>query len=540
MNYLLRLLGRGLDGDLTDLLDHCFWRPQAAGPNEASSQADEPALRLESALRLWRDDELDEGIKILTSARESFENNFQIAVALAAALHERGDVPAAMEHFTAADKITPDDSAVIFAIGLCCEKLKLVDDAAACYRRVLKNDWSYVPALSRLAAVCLVLGEVEEATEQVERLLDVLPNEPGLRTALAQLSYHDGQYDQALEHFETAIAMGPENWSLVDDEVEELVAAGKIRQAIERLIELLDAQGDSADLHVRLGDLYSRCGDDEMALRHFNLALSREPDYLEAKVKLGTHHLVCGRWEQAAEAFHGAAELNDQILMNYIGLGVSQLAAGRTEDAANSFDLAGAIEPNSTLLLTETARLQLRAALARELAIDFSTDSVTDVITEMDNDALLHTQVLRHADQVHRHDGRTDLKYRYGVLLRSQGRTAEAMTQFSEAVRINPTYIEALVKLAIAQRETEMTEQAVTSFSQAMEIDRPTMQSYYELALLYTNRDKLTERIQRKESAGQNGDNIRAEIALSLQQMGLMDPAAATWRSLWQIHHVST
>ena len=377
---------------------------------------------------------------------------------------------------------------------------------------------------------------MDEAIEQVESLLEVLPNESDLRTTLAQLCYHDGQYDQAMEHFETAIAMGPENWSLVDDEVEELVAAGKTPQAIARLGELIEAQGDSADMHVRLADLYSRCGEDEKALRHFNLAMSREPDYLEARVKLGTHHLVCGRWEQAAEAFHGAADLNDQILMNYIGLGVSQLAAGRTEDATTSFELAGTIEPNSTLLLTETARLQLRAAIARELAVDYSSNGGTDVITEGDNNARLLTQVQRHADQVRLHDRRADLKYRYGVLLRNQGRTAEAMTQFSEAARINPAYIEALVKLGIAQRETEMTEQAVTSFCQAMEIDRATLRSYYELALLYTDRNKLTERIKRKESAGRDGDQVRSEIALSLQQMGLMDPAAATWRSLWRIH----
>ena len=539
MNFLLKLLGRGLDNDLTDLLDHCFWTPPAdAQGNGPPLQADQSQERLDSAIGQWRDGDLDQAIEALTSAREEFANNFQIAVALAAALHEHGDVREAIVHFTAAENIQPSETAVTFAIGLCCEKLEHINNAEACYRRALKSNFSYVPALSRLAAVSLILGNIDQATEQVERLLEVFPNESGLRTTLAQLSYYGGQYEQATEYFETAIAMGPENWSLVDDQVEELIIAGKNRQAIERLVELIEAQGDSADLHLRLGDLYSRCGDDEMALKHFSMAISREPDYLEAKVKIGTHHLVCGRWEQAAEAFHSAAELNDQILINYIGLGVSQLSAGQTEDSANSFDLAAAIEPNSSLLLTETARLQLRAAMKKAVVVDYN-DSGPDIISEMDNDALLQTQVHRHCNQVRLHRSRADIKYRYGVLLRNQGRTSEAITQFFEAATIKPSYIEALIKLGIAQRENQMTEQAIASFSQAMELDQVTLRSYYELALLYADGNKLTEKIRRKESTGQDGELIRAQISLSLQQMGLMDSAAATWRSLWQIHQAS-
>jgi tetratricopeptide (TPR) repeat protein len=82
---------------------------------------------------------------------------------------------------------------------------------------------------------------------------------------------------------------------------------------------------------------------------------------------MGTQHLACGRWEEAAEAFGEACELNDQLLVNYVGIGVCQAAMGRREDAINSFELASAVEPNSTLLLAEMSKLQLKADLAAEI-----------------------------------------------------------------------------------------------------------------------------------------------------------------------------
>ncbi|GAG49905.1 unnamed protein product, partial [marine sediment metagenome] len=145
-----------------------------------------------------------------------------------------------------------------------------------------------------------------EAAEQYIALRDAEPQHTWIRTALAHLYYRIGSYDKAVEEFEGAIVMEPENWALIDDEVESLVGSGLIREAIERLHTLLTEQGEFADLHARLGDLYGRIGDDEAAMHHYHTALDLQPNYLEATVKLGTQHLITGRWDEAAEAFHAA------------------------------------------------------------------------------------------------------------------------------------------------------------------------------------------------------------------------------------------
>ena len=62
---------------------------------------------------------------------------------------------------------------------------------------------------------------------------------------------------------------------------------------------------------------------------------------------------------------------------------------------------------------------------------------------------------------------------------------------------------------------------------------------HYKLALLHTDRRQLARAVEHMEqAAGKAPGNpeIRASLALAFQNMGLMDRAAATWRSLSQLH----
>ena len=62
---------------------------------------------------------------------------------------------------------------------------------------------------------------------------------------------------------------------------------------------------------------------------------------------------------------------------------------------------------------------------------------------------------------------------------------------------------------------------------------------HYRLALLYTDRRRLEEAVRHMEAAASgspDNEQVRAGLALSLQNMGLMDRSAAAWRSLRKLH----
>ena len=208
------------------------------------------------------------------------------------------------------------------------------------------------------------------------------------------------------------------------------------------------------------------------------------------------------------------------------------------------FELAAAIEPNSTLLLAEMARLQLKAAVADSYLRNFEAGKDVPVAEiDLDNDDLLDTQTQRHAEQVEQHPQHADLRYRYGVLLRAQGRLGEAIEQFAKAVELNPTYVQAIIKLGVTQQELGQSQEAVETFTKVLEIKPQFVDLHYRLGLLYTDRKQFESAVRETEVAAAgspDNEQIRAGLALSLQNMGLMDRAAATWRSLWKLHHAKT
>jgi len=542
VSHILELLGRGVERDLSDLLDRYFRLPSGSMEHRAGSAragGDGPERPLQLGLTHFRAGRLDDAIRHLQDACRQTPDCLPGRAALAAAYDEKGDPAAALEHLEAANELRPGEPAIRFAIGFCREKLDQPDEAAEDYRRAIEADPSFVPAHERLAAVDVLTGDLDEAVERYRTLRDLEPQDVCYRSALAHLYFRSGAHAEAVDEFETAIAMEPDNWALVDDEVESLAAEGCFREAMERLHSLISQQGPFADLHVRLADLCSRVHDDDGAVRNYLLALELQPGYLEATVKLGTHHLIHERWEEAAEAFHRAAELNDRLLTCYVGIGAAQLALGRVMDAENSFDLAGAVEPNSTLLIAEMAKLQLRSLLAGEAPAGSRGGSGASADRlEIAGDALLNRQIERHAEELGRHPHHADLHCRYGVLLRARGESRSAMAQFAEAVRLSPSHTRAWIKLGIVRQELGMADEAADAFYQALAIEPRSVERHYRLALLYTRREDFESEVRRREADARpaDRDRVRADLALSLQNLGLMDRVSATWRSLWQIH----
>lgn len=538
MPNLLRLLGEGLDLDFGELLGGYFWSAhrQDLHPLQTDSQppGESGELHFHMGLAFLQADRLEEAIRNLNAACRCMGESLAARLALAVAYQEHGDMQTALDHLELASRTGAQAAPVLFAAGFCCEKLGRPTKAVDYYRDALDQNPGFTPARDRLVAVDLLQGDLDDAIEQYQSKRETEPEKSSIRTALAHLYYLNGLYAQAVGEFQTAIAMGPENWALNDEQVESLVADGLVNEAIERLHVLIGEQGPFADLYVRLGDLYGQVGRDAEAMRSYHAALDIQPGYLEAMVKVGAQHLVCNRLEEAGEAFHRAAELNDELLFNYVGMGIAQLADDRLHEAMNTFELAAALEPNSTLLITETARLQLRASQGRWSEQDPGRPAANTCTAGMDLDSedFLGKQIIRHAEQVRRFPDLAELRYRYGLLLRFDGQTRQAHQQFVHAVRINPHYTQALVSLGLVLRQFDRIGEAVVTFKRAMDVDDGCIGLHYRVALLYSDGRALQEAFGEVDAACADSEQIRAGLALSLQNMGLMDPAAATWRSL--------
>jgi len=546
VSILLEAMGRGLDCDLREILRPFYW--QGHQDNTELSQGDTcdyggPTPSESSflaGLEHWREGRCDQARELFSRSCGHDHHNVAARAALAAVLGEQGLTANALEQLRVLDRSDAEQPAVQLAMGYCYEKLANPTAATVHFRRASSLDETLVSARFRLGAIAIQADKMDEAIDQYTHICHAIPEDTWLRSTLANLQFRAGQYDQAVETFQTVLAMEPENWALEDERVTALVAAGNLREAIKLTRDSIEEQGPFADLHVRIANLYSMAGDDDLAVKNFHEALDIQPGYVEALAKLAVHHTAFGRWEEAAEAFGLAGAQQEKLLANYLGLGVAQASAGRASQAAGSFDQAVACEPDCTRLHVQMIKLHWKITVADEFLQRVETGEHTSgpVLPE----DRLQSELQCHAEWVDRQGDRADARFHYGVLLRSLGRFEEATRQFAQAVRYHKTHLPSQLKLGVVLHEQGKDKAAANVFLRIMQPGQAQIDFHYRLGVAYTQADlleKLTEEMQANQPEFPHKPEVQQTLAMSLETLGLLDRGAKTWRALNQAHQVA-
>jgi tetratricopeptide (TPR) repeat protein len=124
------------------------------------------------------------------------------------------------------------------------------------------------------------------------------------------------------------------------------------------------------------------------------------------------------------------------------------------------------------------------------------------------------TKVLLGMDNYHAH---IDL----GTILRDQGRLSEAISHFSEAVRLKPDSADAHYNLGMALARQGRTDEAIASFSQAVRIKPDSADTNYDLGLSLARQGRIDEAIASfSEAARLKPDFAAAHLNLGLALAG--------------------
>ena len=540
MSQLLEVFGRGLIAQMV-----------GAFATALGADTDESLIDLQRAVAASPDD-LEIQIRLggrylreedAVAAREVFlgvlardNRNLPARLGLACAFDALNQLEVALEQLRIAQKADPANPAILFCLGYCHERRGEEDQAINYYEDAISVCPTLRNAHERLAAIYLKNEDTDLAIHHYARLCELDPHEMDLHLTLAALLLKSGDHDGAIQQYEIALTLEPDNWEAHADTVSAYEESGLIREAIEHLHKMIDNGADFANTRLRLGDLYARIGDDVAAMAHYQQALALCPDYLEGNVKIATQHLRAGRHDDAAQAFSRALEINDRLLSAYVGIGVCQHSQGRTEEALASLDMARNIEPNSTLLFSEVARMQLKAAASAEADAYLAAAPATSESAAPDSQHLpdlISRQIARIRRTIVERPNHADLHYRLGLLLRNRGQVEEAIEAFRQAVLINPCYMKALIKLGLALKEVGRPDEAIDVFQQATRVEGNYADLHYQLGLLFAQRCQFEMAVEHYEAAVQsNPGNIdfQANLALALQSLGLIDRAGATWQ----------
>ncbi len=561
MSYLLEILGRGLVSELTaafrERLDDDGRIATADLKAAAQAVGRSPLAERGKGARCWTAlGRRHLANRDYAAARDAFgaaqtidPDDADAHVGLACACDALGEGDRATQQLLAAQARAPRDPLVQFALGFCYEKADRTADAVAAYHAALEVAPQLRNAHERLAAIFLQRDDLDRAIEHYEHLCWCEPGDVPALLSLANLYVQTGRYEDAVRRYQFALTIEPDNWEARDDLVSAYEQAGLLREAIDELVRIIQTKPAFADNHLRLGDLYVKIGVVERAVEQFGRALELSPDYLEATVKLGTAHLRNGSYLDAAQCFSRAVEINDRLLTAYVGLGVAQHESGSRDEALASFELAASVEPNSTLLFSEMARLQLKASVNRQAQRFLSVSALADQASVVAAGTpagegpstvsdLVEEQIRRLRSAVERRPNHADLHYRLGLLLRHRGQLDEAIRSFHRAVEINPNYAKALIKLGLAYHAAGRVDEAVSTLRRALQLRPDDARLHYELGLMFSDRQEFALAVERFESAVRHEPgnvDFQANLALALQSMGMLDRSASAWRTLAEL-----
>jgi tetratricopeptide (TPR) repeat protein len=522
MSRLLEILGRAITVDTADLIWHWLNTvTPVVGENESTRRGQlERTLELMSRMKL---DAAAEQLRMYLFENPSCTHG---RLAAAAICMHNGRLDEAIRELNSVYMRQPNNTMALYALGHCYERLGKEAQAVEFYQDCLKfKNYLQLPA-QRMAAVYFKNGQLEKTIQQYELLKSEYPDEIATLVTLGHLYVAASRYDQAIETFNTAILIHPDNFHSQNDEPDRLIADGQFDEALELIEDQLQTEPDRLDLLLKRADVLRTLGATTDAVEQYEEALRLCPDFLEATIKLGTQYLQLGQEQLAARQFNKAVEINDNIVEAYIGLAIAQKAAGRIPDALSTLSLAAAIQPNSSLLFTETAILQFKARLCGSPLYEDVDDSagLTDAV------------IAAHCQHIQLRPQNPDLHYRLGILLMNVGRITHAVSSFQTALQLNPAYTRARSKLAVCLFEVGRKDEALEQLAGRDYPDKETLELHYKTALLYCDKVKFASSLMNLEHHLEKNfsspDDTTVNISIVLQNLGLLDRVTVTWDNL--------
>jgi tetratricopeptide (TPR) repeat protein len=521
MSVLLELLGRAISIDTADLIWH--WLNEH---RSAAAETNPQYLHLSNIIDLMGDMKLPQAEEQLRLYLFENPSCTQGRMAAAAICLRKNKLSEAVEELNSVYMRQPNNTMALYTLGYCYERLGKEAQAVEFYQDCLKFKNYLKPPAQRLAAIYFKNGQLEKTVQQYELLKQQYPDDISTLVTLGYLYCANKDYTRAIETFNTAILIHPDNFLIRDDYLEQLISDGLLQEALERLENLLDEQPDRADLIAKQADVLSMFGETADAISLYQQALRICPEFLEATVKLGAQYLKLDAKQSAAQQFNRAVEINDKIVDAYIGLAVSEQSAGYHSKVDTTLCLAAAIQPNSSFLFSEAARLLF------ETTKHLPSDCIEHIIDT--RQAVIDS----HVREINRRPQNADALYRLGILLMSSGSLSDAAKAFRSVLDINPLYIRAKIKLSICLFEIGQRSDCLEQIAQLTHFDKEVLQLHYSVGLLFCDKLRFASslfNLHQHMLKNFSCEDTAVQVSIALQNLGLIDRVSAIWENLTEV-----
>ena len=199
-------------------------------------------------------------------------------------------------------------------------------------------------AFNNLAKGLKDLGRFDEAIIHFERAIALAPNFADAQFSYGTALHLMNRFEDALVHFEKAIALNPKFIVALNNRGLALAKLKRFTEALASYDQALAVQPNFGDAHNNRGNALTALMRFEDALASFDRAIAARPDSAEAHCNRGNALLELGRFDDAAAAFDRAIAIRPDFAEAHRGRGDALAHLNRFDEAMASFDRAIAIK----------------------------------------------------------------------------------------------------------------------------------------------------------------------------------------------------
>ena len=314
--------------------------------------------------------------------------------------NDRAWADKAMQSTATATKLEPDRAAVRYSAGLTLFRIGRYDDSRKELERAIALQPTSEEATRLLGRVLMRQGRIEEGLAEFNKALAIRPNSVAVHTEMGLALYNASRYKDALAAFEKAVALAPNSATALTQAGAASQMAGDNDRALEFFerataiqprVETFSNMGTiyydrgefakaanayeaallinprAAQLHRNLGDVYTRLGRKDDALKSYREAVVRaeadvsvSPNDARALARLAVYQAKAGDDPAARRTLAAAEKLAPRDEQVQLRAGVVHALAGRDDAALDALQraIAGGISPRA--LETEEDFVKLR------------------------------------------------------------------------------------------------------------------------------------------------------------------------------------
>ena len=272
------------------------------------------------------------------------------------------------------------------------------------------------------------LGDFDSARRDYEASIRLSPTFASPHNNLGVLDYRQGRLEDAMTNYREAMRLNPKDPEAQRNLGIVLMDLGRTAEADPYIRRAYALNPESPEVLSNLASLTLREGRLDEAVALFQRALALQPDFPAARNNLGITLEKLGRFPEAEQQYREVLRLDPQSSIAQDNLGYVLLQQRKFAETVAHW--------------TDVLRQRPDAAVAHA-----GRAAALEGLGRLDESIAAYREAIRFPENAQSANVRND----FGVALAQRGRTAEAVEQFREALRLNPAHPNARANLARAQ-----------------------------------------------------------------------------------------